>query len=666
MKRHRRCIVLRGEREQTCIEAERILARLDSDRVAWIGRPAGTRFVECERARSLLGQAFDAVVIDLHDELDADVIGQCHGLVWGGGALILLMPEHPPPQHRLAPPPFSSKDVGTRFWSRLQRILSAYELTSPEPLAPPPREVSGTESQRAVIERLARAFLAETPALLTLLADRGRGKSSALGLAVRKALSERPLRVALTAASPDALTEVERFAPSDALRFIPTSELAQTEEEYDVIVVDEAAQLPVPLLQRLVRHHPRARIAFASTVHGYEGTGRGFSLRFLTWAKREPRPLEMLELHEPIRWDASDPLEAMVFDALALDAEPARDVSEPSSLQDLEHVVFDRDALAAEPQVLRELFGLLVHAHYRTTPSDLHRLLDAPNVSVHGLLHRGHVVAATLISREGNLSLEFARRLARGETRIRGHALADTLVCHTDRPDAGTLSMVRSVRIAVHPELRRRGLAALLVEHVHRHYTPDLFGTLFGATPELLRFRRSLGYELVRLGASRGSRTGEPAAVMVRPVSARAAELVRELRLELARDLPIQLELLDAELSLDPELASALSAGLPPSPPTSSAAVRATIASYLSGPRPFESAAFAISRFVEMQRDRLPLLPPNERALIEARVLRRLSWTQTARHAGYPTVPACMRAMRGALRSLAEVSAPLSESEKAV
>lgn len=645
-------MVLRGTREETRVEALRMLEGLEGERVAWIGSERGSRFVEAEKARALLGRAFDAVVIDLHDGLDADVIGQCHGLVWGGGCMVLRMPDAAPPQRALVTHPFEASDVGTRFWRRIERSLAQHELAPAEPIAPASREVRGTESQRAVVGRLARTFASDRPALVALVADRGRGKSSALGMALREAMGERPLRAVISAASPDAIAEVLRFAGE--VQFVAPHELARGEGGHpDVIVVDEAAQLPVPLLQCLVRTHPRARIAFASTEHGYEGTGRGFALRFLAWAKREPRSLSVLELHEPIRWDAGDPLERLVFDALALDAEPAHDVGEVKDLSELEHVVFDRDALASDERMLRELFGLLVHAHYRTTPSDLHRLLDAPNVGVHALLHRGRVVAGTLVAHEGGLGIDVSERLARGEMRIRGHALADTLVCHSSRPEAGTLPMVRSVRIAVHPALRRRGLAGMLVDRVHRSYSPDLFGTLFGATPEVIRFRRSMGYELVRVGASRGARTGEPAAVMVRPVSARARKLVEELRVELARDLPLQLELLEGEHPLEAELKSALMAGLPAPPPMGEAEVRRVVASYLGGPRPYESAAFALGRFVSTHADVLHGLVASERALIEGRVLRCLPWARAAAEAGYPSVPAAMRALRRALRSFA-------------
>lgn len=652
----------RGERAATRAEVLTALARLADEQVLWVGEEAPTRFATLRprQVSDALGGAFDVVVLDLHDGLDADALGACHGLVWGGGALVLRMPplDHRPRAPSLVVEPFTLDDVGARFVARFERVLARGPAAPLTPLAPPSRHVpGGTDEQARVVERLARAFVGPEPARLALLADRGRGKSSALGLALRDACARAPhLRTAITAARPEAAEEVLRFAPTTAL-FVSPSELVRRPPPLDVLVVDEAAQLPVSLLRALVERHPSARLAFATTVHGYEGTGRGFPLRFLAWARARPDgvPLTTLELREPIRWSEGDPLERLVFDALALDAEPAAarlEVRPPP--RGLEAVVFDRDALASDERTLRELFGLLVHAHYRTTPSDLHRLLDAPNLAVHALLHGGQVVAASVVAREGGLSPERSEALARGRGRIRGHALADTLITHAGRPDAGALTMVRSVRIATHPAWRGRGLARRLVEHVHRTYAPDLFGTLFGATPELLRFRRALGYTLVRAGVSRGARTGEPTAVMIRPVSARARALEDALRVELAQGLPLQLELFEAdgELGLDPALDAELRFGLASPPPLSPEARAAVVARYVGGTRPYESVAFALGPAVEEHVDRLSRLASRERRLVEGRVRQRRGWVEVAREAGYPSVAAAMRALRPTLRAL--------------
>ncbi|HJL19528.1 MAG TPA: GNAT family N-acetyltransferase [Sandaracinaceae bacterium LLY-WYZ-13_1] len=665
MARHRRCIVLRGSADATRDEALALTEGLDAVLFVDGSGAAPAHAVPASRVKRLLGRAYDAVVLDLHGGLDADVFGQAHGMVWGGGRLVLRMPptgEAPiAGRARFAVHPHRPRDVTPRFWWRFERCLARSDAVVPaSPVPRASRDVRGSAEQRAAVDRLVARLGAADPTLTALLADRGRGKSSALGLALREVLQDPAVEVAVTADRPGSTAEIFRFAlDADApihegrARYVPPLELLRGPDRPQVIVVDEAAQLPVPLLQRLVAAHPDARLAFATTVRGYEGTGRGFVLRFLEWLRSEPRPLALSTLEAPIRWDAGDPLERLVFDALVLDAEPTDVSARPAT--GAEPRAIPQDALAADEGLLRGFFGLLVHAHYRTTPSDLHRLLDAPNLRLHAMVDDGRVVAASFVALEGELPLAMSRALARGTERIRGHALADNLVCHCGRVDAGPLTMVRSVRIATHPERRRRGLATALVDHVHAAYAPDLFGTVFGATPELLRFRRAVGYALVRIGASRGERTGEPAAVMIRPVSPRARALVAELRADLARDLPLQLALLDAdgELGVDPDLADGLREGLPAPRPLDDEARLVAVASYAFGARPYESAVWAVTRTVEAHAGCLSALEPSSRRLIETRILAGRPWPEAARAADFPSVRAAMRALRPAVRALA-------------
>lgn len=722
--RHRRLIVLRGASAETAARAGALVASCPPDVVLWVGAdaPAPLDGVTSAQTRRLLGRSFDAVVLDAHGGIDADLLGRVHGLVWGGGALLLRRPPLGtlPAEARaaLVVAPFAEDEVGLRFERRFEAALA--RAPRAEAVGQAVHALHGTAEQHAVVARLVRAFGDAAPSTVALLADRGRGKSSALGLAIRAAREVAPLRVVVTAETPGAAAEVFRFATGapappdgDGVRFVPPMALARAEVEADVIVVDEAAQLPVALLQRIARAHPAARLAFATTAHGYEGTGRGFVLRFLAWARAQPRPFELLTLRDPIRWDAGDPLERFVFDALLLDAEPApapvvasltaRDPAQvrPSAARDVDgdrdggaapatasldavrhvvydrdaladdevtlrpapaitsldavrHVVYDRDALVADEATLRQVFGLLVHAHYRTTPGDLHRLLDVPNLRVHALTVDGRVVAASLVALEGGLDAAAGAALARGETRLRGHALVEMLAGHAGHPEAATLRIVRSVRIAAHPDLRRLGLASRLVDAVHATYAPDLFGTLFGATPALLRFRREVGYALARVGVSAGSHSGEPGVVMLRAVSPAAEALLAALRADLARDLPLQLELMQAgdEVVLEPALVDALTAALPPPTPRPPAARDALVRAYAFGPRPFEAVASAVVAFAEAHAARLADLPPAERAVLEARALHRRGWADTTAAAGLDSPRAAMRALRRAVRAL--------------
>lgn len=665
--RHRRCIVLRGERQATLREAARLISGLASS------CNVGGGPVSAARTRQLLGQTFDAVIVDLHDGVAADTLGRCHGLVRGGGALILCLPPTgcAPSRPELAVLPYTSADVGSRFWQRLERHLARLDTAPPaQPLVPPPAVALGSDDQARAVEHLAQAFGAPAPTLIALVAKRGRGKSSALGLALAAALAARPtLRACVTAPHADAAGEIFRFAPPDGerLRFSLPSELLEPSPRrdasggfdaggaapWDVIVVDEAAQLPVSILRALVARHPRTTIAFATTTHGYEGTGRGFVLRFLDWLAHEPRRSVRLGLNEPIRWDEGDPLEHFAYDLLALDADIAQRI-EPGELPPPRRL--DPDELARDEGLLRSLFGLLVHAHYRTTPADLERLLDAPNLTAYAIVESNQVLAATLVAREGGLARADCEALARGQWRIRGHALADTLIVHAGRPDAGELHMLRSVRIATHPALRRRGVARALVQHLHATHAPDLFGTVFGATPELLHFRRSLGYQLVRVGSARGASTGEPSVVMVRPTTDRARALVTDLQRDLARNLPLQLDLLtaDGELGIEPELRHALLHELIPAPPLDAATVRGRVEAFAIGAQTMEAALYPLDAFLRSPGAPLERLDPRQRQLLERRVLQRKSWRAAAMAAGYADVPTAMRALRPAVRVLLE------------
>lgn len=601
--------------------------------------------------RAHLGRGLALVCVDAHAGLDPDALAACHGFVRAGGALVIrLDPELPPPDPRLAAWPFELSEVGRRFESRTRASLFASLAVHlahplPDPLPSPPPIVGGTAEQAALV-----ATLAFTPRAATVLtADRGRGKSSTLGLWLASLPTQ--LRVAVSASSPESAAEVLRFCPRAP--FVPLDALpALPPASVDLIVIDEAATVFVPYLRRIAATHAHAHLVFATTVHGYEGTGRGFALRFLPWLEAH-RTTTRHTLREPIRWGFGCPLERAISDALLLGCDP---VDAPG--QDISTIeILDRQAISAATasaeRDLGDLFGLLVHAHYRTTPGDLRRLLDAPNLAIHVVRTdpKNRIVAACLIAQEGGLSPQLSAEVHAGTTRLQAHALADALVAHLGANDAGPLTMVRSVRIATHPSLRRLGLARALVEHVHTTYDVDLFGTLFGASPDLLAFRRSLGYRLLRVSASRNQRTGEPSVLMVRPVSERATHLVDRLERQLSRELDTQLALLAAEPpGLDPELERALLEGLPPPEPYTDDEALALARDYATGPRTFESVATAITHFARTAD--LSSLTTAERAVVTTRAISHKTWEAAAHAAGLAHAGLAMRAMRRAIRTL--------------
>ncbi len=92
----------------------------------------------------------------------------------------------------------------------------------------------------------------------------------------------------------------------------PDALLASTTEA-DWLIVDEAAAIPGPLLEKLVSRFPR--VLLTTTVQGYEGTGRGFLLKFCARFSG----LRRYTLSTPVRWAAGCPLERIVANALLFD-----------------------------------------------------------------------------------------------------------------------------------------------------------------------------------------------------------------------------------------------------------------------------------------------------------------------------------------------------------
>ncbi len=159
-------MVLRGDAEATRAQAAALVAALPAAEVLWVGSdaPQGHADTRPRDVARRLGAGCDAVVLDLHAGLDADLIGQCHGFVRGGGALILrLWPEGapPPPTDALCVHPYGPTDVTARFQARFERALPAQNTVMP--LAPAVRAVTGTPEQAEVVERLVALFQAADP-----------------------------------------------------------------------------------------------------------------------------------------------------------------------------------------------------------------------------------------------------------------------------------------------------------------------------------------------------------------------------------------------------------------------------------------------------------------------------------------------------------------------
>lgn len=264
-----------------------------------------------------------------------------------------------------------------------------------------------------------------------------------------------------------------------------------------------------------------------------------------------------LQLYEPVRWVSGDPLEALVRNLFLLAAEsPVIEDSAPVSLSPWSPAEATEAELAAA-------FGLLVDAHYRTTPGDLRQWLDDPGGSS-WLARSGDKVAGVLwMTAEGALNRELAEQVARGERRLRGHLLPQSLANHSGFAEAACLRLGRIVRIAVHEHWRRQGLGRRLVAAARDRSTSDGLdglGTSFGASPDLVAFWQGCGFDLMRLGLQREASSGEYAAQMLTGLSPDGRTLADHIRQRFREHWPTLLPRVWATLM--PEVALSLTACL--------------------------------------------------------------------------------------------------------
>jgi len=374
-----------------------------------------------------------------------------------------------------------------------------------------------------------------------ITADRGRGKSHLLGLLARAlsdANEDNGINYILTGPNKASVGTVykafdhhDRNLPlsEHPLRFIAPEDILDAADTNSIVIVDEAASLPIPLLKHWANRFPN--MIFATTTHGYEGTGKGFQIRFMNHLTSLTDCVYTHTLSRPIRYAANDPLEKSLFSVFCLDSEPkglaltAKDVK-------TEHIQYEQISTTAllenEPSLddksrsslLNEVFSLLVQAHYQTRPSDLRDILDAPGVCVFIARDTLHdcVLSACLTFDEGDFheqheSLIEAIKL--GKRRPSGHLVPQVLTLHMGQADALTLKSARIVRVATLPNLQRLNIGSRLVAFVSstlkkQHY--DFVSSSYADTPDVRSFWQKNGFSLVRLGnkfdQSSGTRSG--------------------------------------------------------------------------------------------------------------------------------------------------------------
>ena len=499
--------------------------------------------------------------------------------------------------------PYTVEDITARFFRRFMRrtllsegiivfdadrrkVVKEYEFTakevSREEISIPERieikrklyKLCATQDQIRVLQVFERFFVRERERkAVVITADRGRGKTAVLGIVTPYIISrmqrilKRPVRVMVVAPSPQAVQTYFKFLlkalvrqgmtdyfvkESNGMITVVNSKYARVEyvvprrammekDWADVVIVDEAAGIDVPVLLKITEG--MRYMIFSTTTHGYEGTGRGFSIRFLKRLERD-ETVEIVRVHmeEPIRYGKGDPIERWLYDVLLLDAQPAElDDGDVEAIKngELEFRELDKDELMSDEKLLREFFGIYVLAHYRNRPSDLAILSDMPNHLPFVVTVNGKPVCSLHIAVEGRLDDETIEKIREGY-KPKGQIIPDLMLKHYWSFEFPKMVGARVVRIATHPAVMDMGIGSYalfkILEWAYKQNL-DWVGSGFGVSPELLRFWAKNGFIPVHITPQRNEVSGEHTVIVLKALKHDVECYIDEINSEFVRRL---------------------------------------------------------------------------------------------------------------------------------
>ena len=371
---------------------------------------------------------------------------------------------------------------------------------------------------------------------VSLTAARGRGKSAALGLAIAGAITFGYSNIYISSPSPENLNTLFEFVFKgfDALGYqehLDYGLVQSTNPEFnkatvrvnvfrdhrqtvqyihptdahklnqaELLVIDEAAAIPLPYVKAMLGPY---LIFLASTINGYEGTGRSLSLKLLQQLRSQTagsnsheksdkqqnekivigRQLTELTLEESIRYKPGDSIEQWLCDLLCLNATTNALMLSGCPPPDMCQLYYiNRDTLfsyhKASELFLQRLVALYVASHYKNSPNDLQMMSDAPAHHLFCLLGPVDSSRKTLpeilvviqICLEGEVSKRTINDgLVRGR-RAAGDLIPWTVAQQYQDQDFPALAGARVVRIATHPDYHGMGYGSRALELLKQYY----------------------------------------------------------------------------------------------------------------------------------------------------------------------------------------------------
>ncbi|MCP4875390.1 MAG: tRNA(Met) cytidine acetyltransferase [Gammaproteobacteria bacterium] len=547
----RQLVVLQGTRSW-CDERFETIFQLHPTMQVLSNRNLVASATPFSKTDACLGSEARLVAMDLFEGFSADVLCIAAGLVCSGGILLLLSPI--PRDWDMASDHYArwqGHEISRRayfaeyFFNALEEdgkagvvlteefdFASAASLSSLPVLQRTTIEDGQTTEQRNCLQRVEQWLSSGRNGIVLINAGRGRGKSTCLGLLVKKFQSS--YKILLSANSKQTAGALLDVVP-DA-EFVAPDRLLQHCPEADLLVIDEAAMIPLSILHRLSRIYPR--LVMATTHGGYEGTGQGFMLRFVS--ALEQHELIRLELEKPVRWCQQDHLEYWLDHCLML----ADDSTQQSSAPDLQACELRLLEDPTEPKffdLLKQVYPLLNSAHYRTRPSDLRMLMENPDLVLIVACCEGWVVAAALLNIEGGFETDMCEEIFLGRRRPRGHLLAQMLTAQAGLRYFARYRGIRIQRIAVAGHCRRNGLGTRLLQRALRYASDnslDYVGASFALDPDTACFWQHAGFKPVHISYGKGKSSGSQSIAVLQAVNAEISAEMNKLQQRISLQLP--------------------------------------------------------------------------------------------------------------------------------
>ncbi|XP_047369805.1 RNA cytidine acetyltransferase isoform X2 [Vespa velutina] len=400
------------------------------------------------------------------------------------------------------------------------------------------RTVDQAKALLKFIECISEKTLRST---VSLTAARGRGKSAALGLAIAGAISFGYSNIYISSPSPENLNTLFEFVFKgfDALGYqehLDYGLVQSTNPEFnkatvrvnvfrdhrqtiqyihptdthklnqaELLVIDEAAAIPLPYVKAMLGPY---LIFLASTINGYEGTGRSLSLKLLQQLRTQTvgsnshgkndkeqnektligRQLYEMTLEESIRYKPGDAVEQWLTELLCLNATTYSSILSGCPPPDTCQLYYiNRDTLfsyhKASELFLQKLVALYVASHYKNSPNDLQMMSDAPAHHLFCLLGPvdinrkalPEILAVIQVCLEGEVSkATITDGLGRGR-RAAGDLIPWTIAQQYQDQDFPTLAGARIVRIATHPDYQGMGYGTRALELLKQYYEMNIF-----------------------------------------------------------------------------------------------------------------------------------------------------------------------------------------------